>query len=308
MNLCGICGTDIMKVYDPAVKKPVQLGHEIVGTVVESGAGVGHFRKGQRVAVAHHAPDYGSHYTRRGSETMDSQFKSSNIVPGGFAEYIRVPGNLVPHTVLPIPDDMPDHRAVYMEPIACCLRALDRARVVEGDTVMVVGVGSIGLLFVPLLRDRSATVIAADVRPERLETAKEWRATAGVVVGKDDAAHVAKSLSEGRGCDLVILTIVNPVTIAMALDALRDGGTILLFGVKPGMEPLVDLWQLYRREINLVTSYSTTPDLLARALAILGRPRYTLETTIGQILPLSDAARGFAIMHEGKASKVIITR
>jgi L-iditol 2-dehydrogenase len=307
MSLCGVCGTDIMKVYDDSISKPVQLGHEIVGVVADAGAGVGQFRKGQRVALAHHAPDFGSHYTRRGSETVDPLFKATNVDPSGFADFIRVPGTLVPHTVLPIPDGMPDERAVFMEPVACCLRALDRARVVEGDTVMVVGVGAIGLLFVPLLRDRSATVLAVDLRPERLKLAIEWRASAGIELGRDDPVAVAQSMSEGRGCDLVILTVVNASTIETALSALRDGGTILLFGVKPGMMPQVDLWQLYRREVNVVTSYSTTPDMLARALAILNRPRYTLETTVGLKLPLTDAARGFEMMHNGKASKVVIS-
>jgi len=307
MALCGICGTDLMKVYDTDTPKPVQLGHEVVGRVSAVGTGVTRFHVGQRVAVAHHAPDYGSHYARRGSPTQDPQFKKSNIAPSGFAEIVRVPADLVPHTVVPVPDHMPDERAVFMEPLACCLRALDRVPVREGDSVLIVGVGAIGLLFLPLLRDRSATVLAADTRAERLHAAREWGAAEGFLVGRDDVAKGTKSASERRGADLVLLTATNAATIALALDAVRDGGVILPFGVKPGMIPPVDLWQLYRREVSLVTSYSATPEGLARAMAILARDGYALEKTISHLFPIETASEGFSLLHEMKASKVVVT-
>lgn len=302
MRACGICGTDLMKVYDEATPKPVQLGHEVVGVIAATGEGVSGFMPGQRVAVAHHAPDYGSHYTRRGSPTQDPQFKASNISPGGFAELIRVPANLVPHTVIAVPDSVPDERAVFMEPLACCLRALDRAAIAPGDTALIVGAGAIGLLFMPLLRGRGVTTLAADVRQERLQLASHWGAVAA-----HDVEDTSRQLSEGRGVDLVILTVVNPATLATALASVRDGGTIIPFGVKPGMMPEVDLWQLYRREISLVTSYSATPEGLARAMALLAGPAMKLESMISHRLPLAEAATGFDLMHKAQASKVIIT-
>lgn len=307
MALCGVCGTDLMKVYDPETRKPVQLGHEIVGRVAAVGAGVTRFAVGDRVAVAHHAPDYGSHYARRGSPTQDPQFKASNVVPGGFAEVIRVPADLTPHTVVPVPDHVPDERAVFMEPLACCLRALDRLALREGDTVLIVGVGAIGLLFLPLLRDRSVSVLAADTRAERLDVAAQWGAAGGFLVGRDDVAQGSKAATAGRGADVVLLTATNAATMALALDAVRDGGVIVPFGVKPGMMPPVDLWQLYRREVSLTTSYSATPEGLARAMAILARDGYPLENTISHRFAIADAAQGFALLHEMKAAKVVIS-
>lgn len=306
MSLCGICGTDLMKVYDTDTPKPVQLGHEIVGTVAALGEGVSRFKLGERVAVAHHAPDYGSHFARRGSPTQDPQFKRSNVAPGGFAEVVRVPADLVPHTVVPVPASMPEERAVFMEPLACCLRALDRVLVREGDTVLIVGVGAIGLLFLPLLRDRSATVLAADTRAQRLDAAAAWGASQGLLVGRDDVAASTRSASGGRGADVVILTATNAATIALALESVRDGGVIVPFGVKPGMMPPVDLWQLYRREVSLVTSYSATPEGLARAMAILAREGYALENTISHRFGIADAHQGFALLHDLKASKVVV--
>lgn len=307
LNLCGICGTDLMKVYSPQVARPLQLGHELVATVVEVGEGVNGFRPGQRVVAAHHVPDYSSHYSRRGSEPMDGLFKRSNIDPGGFAELIRLPALHVQHTVLPLAESMPDLRAVFMEPLACCLRALDRVTVLEGDTVLIVGAGAVGLLFVPLLRDRSATVLVSDLRQERLHLARRWGAAAGFMWGQADVAAGCRDYSQGRGADLVILTVVNRPVLELALAAVRDGGTLLFFGAKPGDVAPLELWEVWRREINLVSSYSATPELLPRSLAILSRDEYTLEQTISHVLPLAEAPAGFALAHQGQASKVVIS-
>ncbi len=305
MNACGICGTDIMKVYDDSVHKPVQLGHELVATVVDSRSD--RFRRGQRLAIAHHSPDYSSHFTRRGSAPMDLQFKLSNIDPGGFAELIRIPEVLVQHTVQLLPDEMPTLRAVFMEPLACCLRALDRIDLVEGDSALIVGVGAVGMLFVPLLRDRSVTTLAVDTRADRLKLAKTWGATDGALFYAEDAAELAGALTGRRGVDVVLLTVVTSATMTLALESVRDGGTILLFGTKPGQEFPLNWWEVWRREINIVSSYSSTPDLLPRAMAILNRPDYTLEALISHTQPLAEAASGFQLMHQGKASKVVIT-
>jgi L-iditol 2-dehydrogenase len=104
----------------------------------------------------------------------------------------------------------------------------------------------------------------------------------------------------------VILTVVNAATMALALAAVRDGGVLVLFGVKPDAQILFDFWQLWRREINVVSSYSSTPDLLPRAMAILRRKEYALETTVSHLLPLEQAATGFQLIHDGQASKVVI--
>jgi L-iditol 2-dehydrogenase len=116
------------------------------------------------------------------------------------------------------------------------------------------------------------------------------------------------SATEGRGTDVVILTVSGQAQLETAFSAVRDGGTILLFGVKPGTFAQLDLWQLWRREINLITSYSATPDLLPRAMAILGGVGYALEKTISHSVELTDAAAGFQFVRDGSASKVVITR
>jgi L-iditol 2-dehydrogenase len=305
MNACGICGTDVAKVYDPYFKKPQQIGHELVATVVESKSDK--FKIGERVAIAHHAPDPNSHYTMRGSAPMDPVFKSSNIDPGGFANLIRVPKELVQQTVVAIPEQVPDLRAVFMEPLACCLRALDRVSLQNGDTALIIGAGAVGILFLPLLNDAGVKSIVLDMRTERLELAKQWGAVDGCVVGNGNIAEVAKRHSKGRGVDLVILSVVNKATLYSAQQSIRDGGTILLFGSKPANNFAIDWWEIWRREINLITSYSATPELMPRAMALLAKPNYAFETLVSHSFTLSQAQQAFDLAHEGKASKIVLT-
>jgi L-iditol 2-dehydrogenase len=305
MEACGLCGTDRVKVYTPGGARPFALGHEVVGRIAAVGNGVT-LPLGTRVGLAHHVPDPASHHTRRGSGPMDAGFRTSNIEPCGFAGWVRVPAAQVRETLLPLPPDLPTLRAVFLEPLACCLRALDRVALREGDTALVVGVGATGLLFVPLLRDRAVTALAADRRPERLPLAQAWGAHAGLLAGRDDLPAAARAASAGRGADLVILTVVTPEVWTDALAAVRDGGTILLFGAEPGAQAPLDLYTLWRREVSVVTSYSSTPEQLPRALALLQRPTWALETTVSHCLPLAQAAEGFALAHAGRASKVVL--
>jgi L-iditol 2-dehydrogenase len=305
--LCGICGTDVSKVFGH-YPKPQKLGHEVVGVVEDVGEGVTGFTKGQRVALAHHAPDTASHFSQRGSETMDPAFKRSNIDPGGFSDFIRVPPFLVGQTVIPIPNAVPDDRAVFMEPMACCIRALDRVALVEGDVALIVGVGAVGILFLPLLKEMGVDAIAADVRHGRVSTALAWGAAAGGVPGTENIPNICKSRSQGRGADVVVLTIVTASTLALAMESIRDGGTIVIFGGKPGAELLLPVWEIWLREINLVTSYSATPDGLARAMRMLSSKRCLgLEKLISHRMNLTEAQSAFEMMRDAKASKVVLT-
>lgn len=301
---CGVCGTDTEKIFG-AYPKPQKLGHEVVATVYQLGKTVTQFEIGQRVALAHHVPDHNSHYAKRGSETMDADFKSSNIEPGGFSQFIRVPAPHVANTVVAIPDHVPNERAVFMEPLACCLRAWDRMNLEKGDSALVVGVGAVGILFVPLLCNFEVTVLVTDIRAERIELAKSWGAKAG---STRDVPNMCKSHSEARGVDAVILTIVNAATITLALQAVRDGGTLMIFGGKPESQIELPMWDIWLREINLITSYSATPKGLHRAMALLrGKAFEGFEALISHKIPLAKAQSGFELAHIGQASKVVIT-
>ena len=180
-----------------------------------------------------------------------------------------------------------------MEPLACCLRAMDRISIEHGDTALIVGAGAVGILFVPLLRDANVKSLVTDVRQERIDLALKWGAMAGRTVADGDIAQVAAQHSEGRGADLIILCVFTRETVKTAMSAVRDGGTILIFGSKPNNEIVIDWWDIWRREINLVTSYSATPELMPRAMALLSGEGYALESLVSHQFPLAEAQTGF---------------
>jgi L-iditol 2-dehydrogenase len=305
MRGCGLCGSDIAKIVAPQTPGPAVLGHELVGDVVEAGPGVAGFGVGDRVVAAHHVPCGACHYCRRGSESMCRAFKTSNLDPGGFAEYVRVPPANVAHATFRIPDHLTDEEASFVEPLACCVRAVDRARIEPGDTVVVVGLGSIGSLFVQLLRRAGARVAGADPLTGRTALARELGAhavgDAGVVAG------AVRELSEGRGADHIVITGGGADVLPWAAGLVREGGTVHVFAGGPGESLPLPLATLYHRELTLTSTYSSSPATLARAFWLLAAGKVEVDRLITHRLPLERLAEGVELMRRREALKVYVT-
>jgi L-iditol 2-dehydrogenase len=302
---CGLCGSDIAKIVAPETRGPAVFGHEVVGDVVEAGEGVAGFGVGDRVVAAHHVPCGTCHYCRRGSESMCRAFKASNLDPGGFAEYVRVPPANVRHASFRIPDHLTDEEASFVEPLACCLRAVDRARVEPGDTAVVVGLGSIGCLFTQLLARAGAAVVGADPLAPRAALARELGAReAG---DAETAAKAARETSEGRGADHVIVTGGGADVLGWAAALTRDGGAVHYFAGGPGDALPLPLATLYHHELTITTTYSSSPATLARAFWLLAAGKVDVERLITHRLPLDRLAEGVDLMRRREALKVYVT-
>ena len=302
---CGLCGSDIAKIVAPETRGPAVFGHEVVGDVIEAGEGVAGFGVGDRVVAAHHVPCGTCHYCRRGSESMCRAFKASNLDPGGFAEYVRVPPANVRHATFRIPDHLTDEEASFVEPLACCLRAVDRARVESGDTAVVVGLGSIGCLFTQLLARAGAAVVGADPLAPRAALARELGALAAG--DPDTAAKAAREASEGRGADHVIVTGGGADVLGWAAALTRDGGAIHYFAGGPGEALPLPLATLYHHELTITTTYSSSPATLARAFWLLAAGKVDVERLITHRLPLEQLAEGVDLMRRREALKVYVT-
>jgi L-iditol 2-dehydrogenase len=302
---CGLCGSDIAKIVAPGTRGPAVFGHEVVGDVIEAGEGVAGFGVGDRVVAAHHVPCGACHYCRRGSETMCRAFKASNLDPGGFAEYVRVPPPNVRHATFRVPEHLTDEEASFVEPLACCVRAVDRARVEPGDTAIVVGLGSIGCLFVQLLRRAGATVIGADPLAARAALAR----TLGAAVAGDPelAATAAREMSEGRGADHVVLTGGGAEVLPWAAAAARDGGSVHCFAGGPGEVLPIPLGTLYHRELTVISTYSASPATLARAFWLVAAGKIEVASLITHRVPLDRLADGVDLMRRLEALKVYVT-
>lgn len=299
---CGLCGSDLLKLASHA-PPPVKLGHELSGTVVASHSK--RFGAGQRVVVAHHVPCGACVWCQRGSPTMCAHFKASNLDPCGLAEYVCVPAAHVEQTTLELPDDLPHDRASFTEPLACCLRAVGRADLAKARDVVVMGLGSMGLLLLQALRVQlpAAALVGIDPLPERRALARDLGADQALANDAGLAAEI-KAASVGRGADLVVLSVGAPGALAMAQTLVRDGGELLVFAAQPGDSIAFDLWDCYHREVRLTTSYSSTPADLRAALQLLASGQVRVAPLISHRLPLVAFSEGVALARTHQALKV----
>ncbi len=301
---CGLCGSDIAKMLGPPPTGSTVFGHELVGDVVEAGPGAGAFAVGDRVVAAHHVPCGDCHYCRRGSFSMCRSFKASHLDPGGFAEYVRVPTANTAQATFRVPAHVSDEAASFVEPLGCCLRAVRRAGVADGDMAVVVGLGSIGHLFTQLFRRAGAGVVAVDDVRARIELAERQGVAA---LSPNPAQAAVEKLSDGRGADLVMITGGGARALEWAVRIVRDGGSVHYFAGGPGDALPVALETLYHRELTLTATYSSSPADLAEAHRLIVQGVITVDGLYTHRVPLEQLDQGVELMRSRSALKVYVT-
>jgi L-iditol 2-dehydrogenase len=308
LQACGICASDTMEWYMKP-RAPLYPGHEPVGRIVALGEGVDQFIVGERVFVHHHVPCMVCHFCQRGSFSQCSTFRSTRLDPGGLAEYIRVPARNTALDVLAIPEELSSECATLIEPLACCLRGIERAGIRPGDTVCVLGAGSNGLMLAQLARQRGAArVLMVDPLPSRRQHALR----SGIDVAldlSDDLLTQICAHNQGRKPDIVIVTPSKIAAMQQGLSLVGPGGTLLLFAPPPPQEILPVLPNtLFFQEITLRTSYSAGPYETRLALELLRTGRIRPEHIITHRFRLNEARQAFQLVaNPGEALKVVIT-
>jgi threonine dehydrogenase-like Zn-dependent dehydrogenase len=259
---CGLCGSDVEKLGRAPAGSV--LGHEVAGFLDD----------GSRVTVMHRVPCGECARCLAGHESTCDSFRELRVLPGGFAERLRATH------VLPLPDALGDLDGVWVEPLACVLRA---AESVPRGRVLVVGCGAVGQLWVQVLRTRGDEVLVAEPRRERIEQALELGASS--VGGEVDAAVITAH----AGFD-------------DAMSRLAPGGTLLVFAAPTEAVPIpVD--DIYRKELTVVGSRSASPATFRAALELL--PALRLPPVAA--LPLERFAEGVELYRRGDALKVVFT-
>src|SRR5712691_4083904 len=308
LQACGLCASDVMEWYMQP-RAPLYPGHEPVGIIAEVGEGVQQFSIGQRVFTHHHVPCMVCHYCRRGSFSQCATFRATRLYPGGLAEYMRVPALNVQLDVLPLPDELSFRVATLIEPLACCVRGINRASIQPGDSVLVLGAGSNGLLLAQLARQRGA-VRALIVDP--IAYRRKCALDAGVDYALDpqagDLLAQILGVNEGRKPDIVLVTPSSISAMKQGIELTGPGGTVLLFAPPPPSEILgIAPHQLFFQEITLRTSYSAGPYETRLALDLLRHGHIRAETIITHRFSLRDAAQAFRLVAKpGDALKAII--
>ena len=308
MRACGLCASDVMEWYMQP-RAPLYPGHEPVGVVVAVGEGVQQFSVGQRVFLHHHVPCMVCHYCRRGSFSQCPTFRATRLYPGGLAEYVRVPALNVQLDVLALPDELSFEAATLIEPLGCCIRGIDRAAIQAGDSVLILGAGSNGLMLAQLAQQRGATrVIIVDPIAYRRQRAREAGVDFALDPQEGDVLEQVAALNEKRKPDVVIVTPSSVSAMQQGLSLVGPGGTALLYAPPPPTAILpVPPNAIFFQEITLRTSYSAGPHETRLALELLRMARIRPETVITHRFALQDAARAFQLVAEpGDALKVVI--
>jgi L-iditol 2-dehydrogenase len=303
----GICGSDLMEWY--RIKKaPLVLGHEIAGEVVEVGEGVENFHVGDRVFASHHVPCGKCRYCLAGHQSVCDLLRTTHFDPGGFAELIRVPKINVELGTLRIPDSMTYDEGSFIEPLACVVRAQRFATIAKGQTVLVIGSGISGLLHIQLARVCGAgRIIATDISEFRLNAAKQFGADA-TIHGSEDVPAKLLEANDGRLADRVIVCAGALPAAQQATKSIDRGGTLLFFApTAAGVDVPIPLFEFWRDEINVVTSYAGSGENLKEALALIRDHKVRVADMVTHRLPLARTAEGFQLTASGQDSiKVII--
>jgi L-iditol 2-dehydrogenase len=287
---CGVCASDVTDWY-VGPRLPAVLGHEPAGRVTAVGAGVNAAKVGVRVAIHHHSPCGECRRCRRGHETMCERFRATRLDPGGFAERVRVPAELVDE-LLELPDGLDPVAATFIEPLACVVRSQQRANLHAGDSLLIVGAGVNGLLQIAAAHARAVEAVwVREPRPERLELAENW-----------GAEHHGNEL-----VDVAIVCTPKPEAIADAGAALAPGGTLCLYSPPaPGGRPLVDGTSLFMRELTVTASYSAGPRDMQAALELISAGTLDPAPLVSHRLPLEETALALQLQRSGEALKAVV--
>jgi L-iditol 2-dehydrogenase len=285
------CGTDV-KVFRRGyharmIVPPAVFGHELAGDVVAKGDDVAGFSVGQRVVAANSAPCEACYFCRRGLQNLCEDLLFNN---GAYAEYIRIPARIVQRNTHEIPAHVTYQDAALVEPLACVVRGLEETGVRPGDTVTIIGLGPIGLMFVRLAKWYGARVIAVGRRKTQLDRAAAMGAAelVSAEAGSRPVEHV-RELTAGRGADVAIEAVGKPETWHWAVNMARRGGTVNFFGGCPSESRVsLDTNLLHYSEITCKASFHHTPQYVRKALDLISRGQIVARDFVNSEEPLAN--------------------
>ena len=304
---CGICSGDIMPWYIRR-KAPLVLGHEPVGVVEMAGAAVSEFKPGDRVFAHHHAPCFQCAACRRGEYVQCATWRASNLRPGGMAEYFLVEAPNLRDT-LKLPDQIDDANGVLIEPAACVVKSLARSGLKRGESILIIGLGIMGMMHVKIARDLGAGfIIGADLFERRATRARELGADAAIVVVGDNLAEQVREVTNGAMADVVIVGPGTSRAIATGIACAGKGATVVQFtATPPEDELLVRPHDLYFNETRMVPSYSCGPDDTRAALKLVERGVINAADLVTHRFALAQITQAFATAQTPESLKVIVT-
>lgn len=302
VHTCGICGTDLKKISTGSHSAPRIFGHETTGMIAAVGSRVKNFKVRDRVMVFHHIPCRECYYCRNKVFSQCPVYKKVGVTAGyepsggGFSEYVRVMDWIVENNgVVKIPAGASYEQASYIEPLNTVMKGIETLRLQQGETVLVMGQGPIGIMMGVLAQKAGARVITSDLFEQRLTIGRHFGLTTTIDASGANTVERTRQLTEGRGADAVILAVAGNSLIRPAMDAARPGGRILLFAQTQRSEATIDSAAVCVDEKALLGSYSASVDLQEESVRFVFSGEMDLASLYSHHYPLSQAVEALRL-------------
>jgi len=305
IKMCGICPTDIR--FYKGIRKPIDefpciLGHEWTGEIIEIREKVRKFKKGDRVAVNPRVICRKCYYCTKGESSCCVNVGYGGV-KGGFSEY----GKAINSNIHIIPENISYEEAVFAEPLACCINGINKSSIQQGDDVVIIGAGPMGLLHVQLAKHRGARVIVSELIKDRLEVAKKLGADEIINPNRENLVEKINELTENRGVNVTVLAIGIPELVSQAINITGTNGIINIFaGLYPPTKIGFDFNIIHSRQLSVVGSRDFNSQDFSTALKLLECGTIKVKPLIKEVYPLHQIKKAFDIVYKKSGLKGII--
>lgn len=316
VEACGICHTDLKKIAYDLLTPPRVYGHETAGTIAAVGSGVRKYAPGDRVIVFHHIPCGECFYCQRKLFAQCAVYKKVGVTAGfepaggGFAQYVRAMDWIVERGIEIIPEGVSFDQASFVEPVNTCLKGVKQLNPQPGDCVAILGQGPIGLIFTMMVARSGARIVATDTMEARRALALKFGALEALDPRKPAFEETVKSMTSGRGADLVIIAASAPGIVAQAVACSRPGARILLFAQTSHQERIeVSGADICMGERILCGSYSASVDLQKESADLVFSGALPVSDLVSHSFPLADIHLGIErALHPDETSLKIVVK
>jgi len=299
---CGICGTDIKKIFQRYVEPPQILGHELAGTVVALGRGVTKWKLGDRVMSFHHVPCGTCFYCKNRLFSQCKQYKTTGLTGGftpnggGFGEYVKAMPWVAERGIVALPENVTFEEATFIEPINTIVKAVQKARITAGETVLIAGCGPIGLQLLMVAKYEGARIYTSDPMATRREKSLRLGAVESFNPISGKLVEELHARTEGRGADAVLVAVAHPAVVADALAAARPGGRVLLFAANDPVTRIeFPAAAIGIDEKEILGSYSAAVDIQESAAALVLEKKLPVMEIVTHRFPLGRIQEGLEL-------------
>jgi L-iditol 2-dehydrogenase len=313
---CGICGTDIKKIFQRYVEPPQILGHELAGRVVAVGRGVTKWKLGDRVMSFHHIPCGDCFYCKNRLFSQCKQYKTTGLTGGftpnggGFGEYVKAMPWVAEQGIVALPDNVSFEEGTFIEPINTIVKAVQKARIQPDETVLIVGCGPIGLQLLMVTKTVTQSIYTSDPMATRRTKSQALGAVESFDPSSGRLVEEIKARTGGRGADAVLVAVAHPSVVVKALAGARPGGRVLLFAANDPVTKIeFPAAAVGIEEKEILGSYSAAVDIQASAAALVLEKKLPVTEIVTHRFPLARIQEGLelAARPTEESLKIVIT-